>query len=182
MYEKIREAALKATLNIFETMFFTFLEPREVTGVPEGPEPDLEKVFDLPLDFKGSNFLQSEIFFEGFYSGSMRLFIPYDFGRELTMNFLGFEEEVTETQIEDMAGELTNMICGNLFAILDKTYVFDLSAPITQKIKFEERIKLAETENVILGFSTEGQPVSLALQFKKNEDNLRQFVPIDQGN
>ncbi len=169
MYEKIREAAIKATLNIFETMFFTFLEPREGDGSFEGQEADPEKKFDLRSKIQDpSLLLRSEIYFEGLYSGSLRLFLPYDFSRLLTMNFMGFEEEVTQPQIDDMAGELTNMICGNLFATLDKKYVFDLSAPTTQKITVEERRKLAEAEDLILDFSTEGQQVSLAIQFKKN--------------
>jgi CheY-specific phosphatase CheX len=172
MYEEIRKAAIFATLNIFETMFFTFLEPLEGNGSLEEVVTEEEKEFDLLPESQSPGLLKSEIHFTGLYSGFLRLFIPYDLSKVLTMNFMGFEEEVTESQIADMAGELTNMVCGNLFSSLDKTSVYTLSSPSTQRISLQDKIKPAGSEEIFLDFLTEGQQISISIQFEKpNEDH-----------
>jgi hypothetical protein len=171
MYEEIRKAAIFATLNIFETMFFTFLEPTEGNGSLEKKITEEVKEFDLRPESQNAGLLKSEIHFTGFHSGFLRLFIPYDLGKVLTMNFVGFEEEVTEPQLMDMAGELTNMICGNLFSSLDKTSVYTLSSPSTQRISLQDKLKSADSEDISLDFSTEGQQISITIQFEKPKED-----------
>jgi hypothetical protein len=170
MYEEIRKAAILATLNIFETMFFTFLEPLEDNGSLEEKVAEEEKEFELLPESQSPGLLKSEIHFTGLYSGFLRLFIPYELSKVLTMNFMGFEEEGTEHQLADMAGELTNMICGNLFSSLDKTSIYTLSSPSTQRISLQDKLKPGESEDIILDFSTEGQRISIAIQFEKQND------------
>jgi hypothetical protein len=167
MYEDIRKAAVYATLSIFETMFFTFLEPLEGNGSFEEMAPEKKKELDQQDESQNTGVLKSEIHFTGLYSGFLRLFIPDDLSKVLTMNFMGFEEEVTEPQIEDMAGELTNMVCGNLFSFLDKTSVYTLSSPLTQRISPQDQLKQADPEDFILDFLTEGKKVTLAIHFEK---------------
>lgn len=169
MYEDIRKAAASATLNIFETMFFTFLEPLEGNGVLEGPDTNQEMEFNLIPESPDPGVIKSEIYFSGRYSGSLCLFIPYNFSKELTMNFMGFEEEVADPQIKDMAGELANMVCGNLFSLLDKTNVYTLSSPSTQIISFENKLKKVDPDDFKLDFTTEGQQVTLTIHFEKTK-------------
>ncbi len=173
MYEEIRKAAISATLNIFEMMFFTFLEPPEGDGSLEKTVTEEAKEFDLLPESQNPGLLKSEIHFTGLYSGFLRLFIPYDLGQVLTMNFVGFEEEVTEPQLLDMASELTNMVCGNLFSSLDKTSVYTLSSPSTQKISLQDKLKPTDSEDISLDFSTEGQQISITIQFEKPKEDHR---------
>ncbi len=172
MYEEIRKAAVFATLNIFETMFFTFLEPTEGNGSLEETVTDQGKENEQPLELQNPGLLKSEIHFAGLYSGFLRLFIPDTLSKVLAMNFLGFEEEVSEPQTEDMAGELTNMVCGNLFSILDKTSAYTLSSPSTQKISLQESLKQNNSEDLILDFLTEGQKVTMVIHIEKTKQNL----------
>jgi CheY-specific phosphatase CheX len=164
MYDELRKAAISSVLNIFETMFFTFLEPLDEHTGPEAT--DTEQPLDRTSEFQNPGYIKSEIHFVGIHSGVLRLFLPYDFSRVLAMNFMGFEEEVSESQIKDMAGELTNMVCGNLFSSLNKTTVYTLSPPATQKISLQEKVKEVGPEDFLLDFRNEGHHVTLAIHFE----------------
>jgi hypothetical protein len=167
MFETIRKAAVSAVLNIFETMYFTFLEPMDENLQLSEAVSEQEKESDLLPLSENAGWLKSEIHFNGPYSGFLRLFIPYDFSEMLTKNFMGFEEEVNESQILDMAGELTNMICGNLFSYLDKASVYTLSSPSTQKMDLQEKLSNVASRDLVLNFITEGQQVTIDFQFEK---------------
>jgi hypothetical protein len=163
--EAIRKAAVSAILNIFETMFFTLLEPMEgdvsFPADGEGGGAEGENISSrqlLPL-------LKSEISFEGRYSGRLILLVPYALGETLTQNFMGFEEEVSESQILDMAAELANMICGNLFSTMDKTSVYALSSPVTRKSSQPMGMEIAETADLTLSFLADDQPLTVQIEF-----------------
>ena len=176
MYEEIRKAAISATLNIFEMMFFTFLESTEGDGSLEKTVTEEAKEFDLLPESQNPGLLKSEIHFTGLYSGFLRLFIPYDLGQVLTMNFVGFEEEVTEPQLLDMASELTNMVCGNLFSSLDKTSVYTLSSPSTQKISLQDKLKPTDSEDISLDFS---QPRDNEFPLRFNLKSQKKITEIE---
>lgn len=166
MFEAIRKAAVSAVLNIFETMYFTFLEPMdENMQLSEAVSEQENESNLLPLS-ENAGWLKSEIHFTGPDSGFLRLFIPYDFSEMLTKNFMGFEDEVTESQILDMAGELTNMICGNLFSSLDKSSVYTLSSPATQQMDLQEELNYVASGDLVLNFLTEGHQVTINIQFE----------------
>jgi hypothetical protein len=166
MFEAIRKATVSAVLNIFETMYFTFLEPMGENLQQSEEVTEQEKESDLLPLSEDAGWLKSEIHFNGPNSGFLRLFIPYDFSEMLTKNFMGFEEEVTESQILDMAGELTNMICGNLFSSLDKSSVYTLSSPSTQKMNLQEKLINVASGDLVLNFITEGWQVAIDIQFE----------------
>ena len=157
MLDDIRKAAVSAILNIFETMFFTLLEPfgDDPAAVEEGTDKT-----------PPASFLKSEISFEGYYCGHLYLWLPYDLGEMLTQNFMGFEEEVTESQILDMTGELANMICGNLFSVLDKNSVYNLGAPVTQKVASLNGMEPAKETIITMKFMAEDQPIAVQIQLK----------------
>jgi hypothetical protein len=163
--EAIRNAAVSAILNIFETMFFTLLEP-------------MEGDFSFPAEGEGGNaegenksprqllpLLKSQISFEGRYSGQLMLLVPYALGETLTQNFMGFEEEVSESQILDMAAELANMICGNLFSTMDKTSVYALGSPVTRKSSRPMGMEIAKKADITLSFMADDQPLTVQIEF-----------------
>jgi hypothetical protein len=160
MIDELRKAAIQAALNIFETMFFTFLELVEAPKSPESSE-------GLP-DETSDTFLLTEIPFKGDLDGALRLLLPFSLGESLAMNFLGFEDEVTEPQLLDMASELSNMICGNLFSHYDKTAVYVLGSPITEKLSYSEALTRLKNSDIDMEFETEGQKLTLQLHIVPN--------------
>jgi CheY-specific phosphatase CheX len=165
MSNEFRQAAVSATLNIFETMFFTFLDQLDDARSLEDSKSEIQGQESLPSEDSPGLNLKTEIRFSGQRSGSLVLTLPYELGETLAMNFLGFEEEVTEMQILDMASELANMICGNMFSQLDKSAVYVLGSPLTQKMSHTEILASNPTADITLAFQTEGQKATVQLQF-----------------
>jgi hypothetical protein len=168
MFDEFRKAAISATLNIFETMFFTFLDLIVDERATEEPLRKYQADTEFTFEVSQSLILKTEIPFSGKHSGILRLFLPYELGETLAMNFLGFEEEVTESQIFDMASELANMICGNMFSHLDKTAVYNLGSPITKKMTFNDALEGIPPADIALNFLTEGQKATIQLQIDPN--------------
>jgi hypothetical protein len=164
MHEEIRGAVATAALNIFETMFFIFLEPLESGSMPTGPAKATENNLVWEPLVSDSWMIKSQISFSGLHAGRLQIWIPYDLGQVMTKNFLGFEDEVTEAQILDMGSELANMVCGNLFSLLDKKSVFSLGSPHTEKVPWMEKGLHIQPEDLVLDFSTEGNPVTIIIQ------------------
>ena len=157
MREKTKDAAQTAVLNIFETMFFMFLDPIE------------EEMAEVALSLQENiEFLESEIRFKGKESGFLRIQMSYPLAENLTMNFMGFEDEATEEQILDMASELSNMVCGNIFSLLDKTSVYILDSPKTRKVTPGEMAVDKDPSNITLDFLSDGQKVTLVIHFDNN--------------
>ncbi|MBI5582929.1 MAG: chemotaxis protein CheX [Deltaproteobacteria bacterium] len=127
MDENLRQAAAQAIGNIFETMFFVFLEPLQ----PEREE------WRTVARGSGSEWLRGVIGFQGRIKGTLRLWIPYGLAGELATDFLGLETEASDTQAVDIVRELTNMICGNLFAIFDRQQVYLLDLPQAELVRFD---------------------------------------------
>lgn len=154
MFEDIQNIATSVTIHIFETMFFTFLEPQR-----EEPGQD-QSVLRNPLSF-----LKGGISFEGKYSGRLKFYLPLKLAKTMTSNFMGLEEEdASDSQAMDMVNELCNMVCGNLFAQLDKKTVWNLGIPQTYLISNEEMVKETQAPGIKIDFDTEGCPIKLNIQ------------------
>ena len=108
--EKIRKAILEATFDVFEKMFFIFLEPSEDAS----GEYDMETC----IRFRG-----------GYLSGSMRMLFTKSLAEGMTRNLLNLDAAPSEQQTTDCAKEAVNMVCGNFLSILEGKKVFDLSIP-----------------------------------------------------
>ena len=119
MDDHLQQAAVQAIGNVFETMFFVFLEPLD---------PALQDQ-KADRDAGDREWLRCVIGFQGRIQGHLRLGVPYGLALELATNFLGLESAASETQVVDMVKELSNMICGNLFSIFDKQQVYTLDMP-----------------------------------------------------
>ena len=158
MLEEIRKEAVSVTLNVFETMLFTFLEPRGE-----------EKAKDLSFPGSGPVFLRGEIGFGGSRSGKLSLTLPLDPARKMASNFMGLEEEMaSESQAIDLVNELCNMICGNLssrLAQLDRTVAWNLAIPGTRLLSRQEMEREGRRPGVEVDFDADGEWVNLNIQF-----------------
>lgn len=152
MFEHIRNAAISVASNIFETMFFTFLE--------------VEEDNNRSTDFKPSSvFLRGEIEFEGKHTGRLILYLPVELAQTMASNFMGLEEEkASESQAVDVVNELCNMICGNLFSMLDRKTVWNLTIPRTQQVSTQKMDNDMNTSGIMIHFDAGGHPVQLNLQ------------------
>jgi CheY-specific phosphatase CheX len=80
---------------------------------------------------------------------------------------MGVEEnELSESQVLDMAGELNNMLAGNLFSLLDKTNGCQLTASVMDRIADLETKDRNESSAVTLNFNVDNQGLKLSIQFE----------------
>lgn len=154
MFEDIRSIAVSVTSSIFETMFFTFIEPQSGEGEEEQSGFESSPVF-----------LRGEIGFAGKYSGKLRLYLPVEMAQMMASSFMGLEEEkASESQASDMVNELCNMICGNLCSQLDKKTVWDLTIPNTQPVPRQEIHHDPGRPGVTIDFDVDDQRIRLNIQ------------------
>jgi CheY-specific phosphatase CheX len=107
--KKIQELLMNAIFEVFEKMFFVFLEP-----VDE----------DVKYDMIAS------INFIGPIKGEIDVLLTHDLAGAMVQNMLGVDYGgVTQKLIEDCAKEAVNMIGGNFLQKYDSSKVFDLSIP-----------------------------------------------------
>ncbi|MEA3414687.1 MAG: chemotaxis protein CheX [Thermodesulfobacteriota bacterium] len=108
--KKTEETMRLSIFEVFEKMFYIFLEPLK----DESDEYDME----------------AAISFEGSMSGEIRILLSMDIVKTMIQNMLGLKEDEITTQImEDCSKEAVNVICGNFLDKLNSTMVFNLSMP-----------------------------------------------------
>lgn len=108
--KKIQELLMNAIFEVFEKMFFVFLEPL-----------DEDVKYDMIASIK----------FTGPINGDIDVLFTRDLASAMVQNMLGVDEGgVTPKLIEDCAKEAVNMIGGNFLQKYDSSKVFDLSIPV----------------------------------------------------
>jgi len=123
MDESLKNTVYETMSEVFETMFFTFLEP--MFEVPPEEEWDTS-----------DSYIEAFISYEGEMSGVFRFFFPKLLARKITVNFLGIEESaLEERQVSDTAGETANMTVGSLLGKLDPQGSSKLGMPQTKEIE-----------------------------------------------
>ena len=99
------EVLLSSSEEVLETMFFcSIIGPASGNGREET--------------------ISAKLRFEGIPSGTFTINVSTGAAREMSATFLGVEpHEVTENQLDQVVGELANMVCGNAMsrAALGKT-------------------------------------------------------------
>lgn len=142
--KKIEEMTRHSIFEVFEKMFFLFLEPLD----DQGNEYDME----------------AAISFEGSMSGKIRILLSMDIVKAMIQNMLGLQEnEITIKEMEDCSKEAVNMICGNFLSKFDSTGEFNLSTPIFK----EQPGDLELTENACkMDFDSDGGKVGLIIKLK----------------
>ena len=154
MNDRLQQAAVQAVSNVFETMFFVFLEP-----LP----PEEEGIVPTATD---GEWLHCLIGFAGRIRGKLRLWIPYGLACELATNFLGLETGASASQALDMVKELANMICGNLFSIFDKQQTYILDLPTAELVPVgPEGGNSGSAETLGLNFLAEEQRIRLEVEW-----------------
>jgi CheY-specific phosphatase CheX len=109
--QKIKKTLMTSIFEVFEKMFFVFLEPS---------------------DNKGWNHHSTvSIHFSGPMKGGLRACFSQELSDTMVQNMLNIDEsEITEKLREDCLKESVNMICGNFLRNIDSSKVFDLSLPV----------------------------------------------------
>ena len=108
--KKIQEHLMNAIFEVFEKMFFVFLEPLDE---------------DVKYDMIAS------INFTGPIKGYIDVLYTRSLASAMVQNMLGVDEDgVTPQLIEDCTKEAVNMIGGNFLQKYDSSKVFDLSIPV----------------------------------------------------
>jgi CheY-specific phosphatase CheX len=159
--DDLRARAAAVTANIFETMFFIFIEPQEDKDPNEG---GARKIVEKGAEAPSVSYLKSIIQVQGEIAGQIKLFLPRDLARNMAENFLGLDEEVTDFQAMDMAGELLNMISGNLLSSGNKKGKYKLGMPVNDASDTRDLQKELSQEGVTLDFDVDGQRVKLHIQ------------------
>jgi CheY-specific phosphatase CheX len=110
----IERLLAEAAEEVLETMFFT-----SVFGPAEPSAADFESPLLARLSFRGSP------------PGVFWLSVPRDTARSITANFLGAEQEneLSDSQVGNVIGELANVICGAVLSRLESDAAFELEAP-----------------------------------------------------
>ena len=107
--KKIQELLMNSIFEVFEKMFFVFLEP-----------------FDEDMQYD----MVTSIQFNGPIKGEIKTYLSRGVASIMVQNMLGLEpKDVTDKTLEDCAKEALNMIAGSFLNKLDSTQVFNLSIP-----------------------------------------------------
>jgi hypothetical protein len=160
----MRQISVSVMSKIFATMFFLDIEPQEIGKVPGS----LVALSPNPPEAKGqsSGFVRSRIRFEGPRSGTISLILPAALAKLMAENFLGLEEEeASKSQTRDMAGELANIIAGNLLPALDKKGSYSLSLPWAEPGAYPEADHPGSRSGVAIDFDAEGHWVKMGIFF-----------------
>jgi CheY-specific phosphatase CheX len=101
---------MDAIFEVFEKMFYIFLEPLAVDGRPGE--------------------LTASIHFDGAAAGRVKIKLSQGMAARMAHNMLGLEEDhVQDAILQDCTKEALNMICGNILDKIDPDSVFRLSLP-----------------------------------------------------
>ena len=105
----IREILKESIFEVFERMFFIFLEPGGRV-----------MVYDY----------ETSIGFDGPERGTLRILFSRPVARLMVRNMLGIaDQQEVERQVEDCVKEAANMVCGNFLVNLDASKKFAMSLP-----------------------------------------------------
>ena len=117
MDTNLRQTIYETLSEVFETMYFTFLEPLFET-------PPQEEIV------VADGYYEAIIAFQGVKSGILSFYLPKNLARGITVNFLGVDEvDVNEAQVLDTVKETANMAVGSLLGRIDPVGTMKLGLP-----------------------------------------------------
>jgi CheY-specific phosphatase CheX len=146
----VRELSMTSVFDVFEKMYFTFLEPRE-------DEPSDDKCFAVQIGFTGG------------LDGEMYAFYSEELAQSMVGNALGLdEEEITDQVLQDCLKECINMVCGNFLQKIEPNRVLQLSIP-----RFLGKAAVPKVGGwpsaLCLPFESDGMALDIVLRFSKIE-------------
>lgn len=141
--KKIEETMRLSIFEVFEKMFYIFLEPLN----DESDEYDM----DAAIRFKGS------------MSGEIRILLSMDIVKTMIQNMLGLkEDEITTQRMEDCSKEAVNVICGNFLGKLNSSKVFNLLPAVFGEGSDEKSRDSGLSENICrMDFDSDGGRVGI---------------------
>jgi CheY-specific phosphatase CheX len=108
--QKIRQTLTSSIFEVFERMFYVFLEPAD--------RADGEYHYRAVINFSGP------------LSGKLTAIFSRPLAEVMLQNMLNIDrDEINEKLMEDCLKESLNMTCGNFLGKYDSAQVFDLSLP-----------------------------------------------------
>jgi len=108
--EKIEEMMRISIFEVFEKMFFIFLEPSDIS----------DNEYNI----------ETAIRFDGAIAGEVKILFPSGVIKVMVQNMLGLKEDEFGAQdVEDCSKEAVNMVTGNFLGKLDSSKVLKLSIP-----------------------------------------------------
>jgi len=145
--KKTQEVLMNSIFEVFEKMFFVFLEPI-----------DEEIRYDMI----------ASIHFSGPMKGDIRAYLSKPIASIMVENMLGMDpKEVTDKTMEDCAKEALNMIAGSFLNKLDSKKVFDLSIPAYDK-KSGNYSKSSQS-TIELIFDSDGQQMGIEMNIETKQ-------------
>jgi CheY-specific phosphatase CheX len=149
--KKIQEVLMNSIFEVFEKMFFVFLEPLDE---------------DVKYD------MISSINFVGPLKGEIKLLFAEGLAQSMVQNMLSLNrKDITEKMIEDCTKEAANMVGGNFLQKLDSAKVFDLSIPVFEKKTgvFVSKINNQSEAILDLAFESEGNHMAVSVSVYAGE-------------
>jgi CheY-specific phosphatase CheX len=143
--QKIKQTLLTSIFEVFEKMFYVFLEAAEKSS--------WEPRYAVSITFTGP------------VNGRLRAFFSQGLSEVMVQNMLNLgKDEITETLREDCLKESVNMICGNFLRNYDSSRVFDLSLPVREAAQQGESEGSAEPagQSLLLDFMSDNEKFGVA--------------------
>jgi len=145
--KKIQEILMNSIFEVFEKMFFVFLEP-----------------FDDEIQYD----MVTSIHFNGPMKGEIKAYLSKGVASIMVQNMLGLEPaEVTDKTMEDCAKEALNMIAGSFLNKVDATQVFDLSIPEYEKKT--DKFKKDSNATLSLTFDSDDQYLGITMNLESEK-------------
>ncbi len=136
------ESVIEATKNVFSMMAGMDVENRGISR-EDKTKADVTGIIGLSNDS---------------VKGSIAISFPDKVGRKAVSNMLSLkEEEITEEDLKDGIGEITNMIAGELNNRIGNIFRLSLPSVITGK-------------DHIISFSNKGLPILFQFKIKEDEE------------
>ncbi len=116
MSDSLRDVLQQSVEVVLEKMFFI----RSLsTRAPESEPPEQQ--------------LAACVAFEGQPSGLLALRVTEAAARFISADFLGLDvDELSKQQVQEVVGELANMICGSVLSRVESAVTFRLARPLIQ--------------------------------------------------
>jgi chemotaxis protein CheX len=145
----------ESIVNILSTMANT---------LPQTEEPELKSGPFNSNDFTGIIELVSAQ-----KSGSIAISFPKPVVIEIAKRMLGLESDVSDPELKDLVGEITNMMAGGAKTMLyDQGYEFDMAIPKVIEDSENEISHKAKAPIVVLPFTTDLGKFYVELCFIEN--------------
>jgi len=108
--KELRQTLIQSIFEVFEKMFYIFLEPSDVHFLGFDVEADID--------------------FQGALKGSLSLQLSHNMAKHMVSHLLNVPlDQVTDEHVQDCAKEATSMICGNFITRADHQNAYDFSPP-----------------------------------------------------